>query len=101
MAHFDRRSMVPSAPEAEPEVIEIDVSPEIPARKARARAPVWVETEPEIEFIPQQVDRVERRILAGVPVDSTKNDPDPKEHQWRVDAVMLVSALAMKKRMGS
>ncbi len=63
----------------------------------RARAPVRVETEPEVEFIPQHVDRVERRILAGVPVDTTKDDPSPKEHQRRVDAVMVVSALAMKK----
>ncbi len=92
--------MVPSAPEAEPEVIEIDVSPQIPARKARVSAPVRVETEPEVVFIPQQVDRVEKRILAGVPVDSAREDPSPKEYQWRVDAVMIVSALAMKKGWG-
>ena len=93
--------MVPSAPEAEPEVIEIDVSPQIPARKARVSAPVRVENEPEVVFIPQHVDRVEKRILAGVPVDSAKEDQSPKEYQRRVDAVMIVSALAMKKGWGS
>jgi hypothetical protein len=100
MAHFDRRSLVPSAPEAEPEVIEIDVSPQIPARKARVSAPVRVENEPEVVFIPQHVDREEKRILAGVPVDSAREDPSPKEYQRRVDAVMIVSALAMKKGWG-
>jgi hypothetical protein len=43
---------------------------------------------------------VEKRILAGVPVDSAREDPSPKEYQRRVDAVMIVSALAMKKGWG-